>query len=143
VAGTSRLSYWTTIVENKPVKVSGPVSIRCPGAFKTDCCSHCGSIKISDAIELLRTPGTGFCGSNWKYGWPHKFSIGEGEFYNVHLLEATRDEFIEFNVLSQACFGVEWFDDNNKVMYNATPGCQWWGIIDEDGNPDFSRMRRV
>src|ERR1051326_7382781 len=38
-------------------------------------CSHCGSLSVEDAIKFLQTPGTQFSGSDWKYGWPHKFYI--------------------------------------------------------------------
>jgi hypothetical protein len=52
----------------------------CDGTFRdgeagTRQCSHCNSISIADAIRLLKTPGTRFSGSDWKYGWPHKFYI--------------------------------------------------------------------
>jgi hypothetical protein len=38
-------------------------------------CQYDGSITVADAIQLLKTPGTHFSGSDWKYGWPHKFYI--------------------------------------------------------------------
>ncbi len=38
-------------------------------------CSYCGSLSVQDAIRFLKQPGTRFSGSDWKYGWPHKFYI--------------------------------------------------------------------
>lgn len=33
------------------------------------------SLTTKEAIEWLKMPGTKFSGSDWKYGWPHKFYI--------------------------------------------------------------------
>lgn len=49
---------------------AGPIFWRLDGT-----CSYCGSISVKRAIELLLTPGTHFSGTDWKYGWPHKFYI--------------------------------------------------------------------
>lgn len=38
-------------------------------------CDYCGSISVEDAIKYLKQPKTHFSGSDWKYGWPHKFYI--------------------------------------------------------------------
>lgn len=38
-------------------------------------CRYCGSISVADAIKYLKQPRTSFSGSDWKYGWPHKFYI--------------------------------------------------------------------
>ena len=38
-------------------------------------CECCGSIKVESAIEYLQQKGTKYSGSDWKYGWPHKFYI--------------------------------------------------------------------
>ena len=38
-------------------------------------CPYCGSISLEKLIKLLQTPGTRFSGSDWKYGWPHKFYV--------------------------------------------------------------------
>src|SRR5438132_848762 len=32
-------------------------------------------LSVKEAIGFLKTPGTRFSGSDWKYGWPHKFYI--------------------------------------------------------------------
>jgi hypothetical protein len=41
-------------------------------AFRT--CSYCGSIHPEDLLNALRA-GAKAGGSDWKYGWPHKFYI--------------------------------------------------------------------
>jgi len=38
-------------------------------------CSFCGSITPADMIALMQTEGTEYSGSDWKYGFPHKFYI--------------------------------------------------------------------
>lgn len=42
---------------------------------KIEHCSYCGSISVADAIKFLKMHGTRFSGSDWKYGYPHKFYI--------------------------------------------------------------------
>lgn len=37
-------------------------------------CSYCGSIHPKDLIEALKNGAT-LQGSDWKYGWPHKFYL--------------------------------------------------------------------
>jgi len=38
-------------------------------------CSYCGSLSVADAIKAIETRGTRYSGSDWKYGWPHKFYL--------------------------------------------------------------------
>jgi hypothetical protein len=38
-------------------------------------CNYCGSLHPEDAVKFLKQAGTTFSGSDWKYGWPHKFYI--------------------------------------------------------------------
>ena len=38
-------------------------------------CSFCGSMTIDDVVKYAQIPGTEYSGSDWKYGWPHKFYI--------------------------------------------------------------------
>jgi hypothetical protein len=38
-------------------------------------CSYCGSLTIDDFLQGLETSGAHFSGSDWKYGWPHKFYL--------------------------------------------------------------------
>jgi len=62
-------------------------------------CRYCGSMPPSETIRLLKDADTKVSGSDWKYGWPHKFYIhppkGWGKFYSVHLYDATEEEFKE------------------------------------------------
>jgi hypothetical protein len=53
-------------------------------------CSYCGSAHPQDLLVILEAGGT-LGGSDWKYGWPHKFYVkgskGEhlGKFYAEHI----------------------------------------------------------
>lgn len=38
-------------------------------------CQACHSITVAGAASYLKQEGTRFSGSDWKYGWPHKFYI--------------------------------------------------------------------
>lgn len=38
-------------------------------------CSYCGSLSPADFIKFMNQPGTSFSGSDWKYGYPHKFYV--------------------------------------------------------------------
>lgn len=107
-------------------------------------CSYCGSLSPQEVIKLLKTPGTDFSGSDWKYGWPHKFYIGGKKFYNSHLEDMTDEEFKEFSALSQKIFGIEWMKNKEKGVGYRCPkttgfyGYQRAGKIGEDGNPIHS-----
>lgn len=52
---------------------------RCSGEMKerdgSRCCTYCGSLSVQDVIKFMKQPGTRFSGSDWKYGWPHKFYV--------------------------------------------------------------------
>ena len=65
-------------------------------------------LTIQEAIKKLQTPGTHFSGSDWKYGWPHKFYIGSDKFYNEELFSATPENFATFAELSKKYFGITW-----------------------------------
>lgn len=56
-------------------------------------CSYCGSIHPEDLLRLL-AGGARLGGSDWKYGWPHKFYLSNpfGKWYNEHLLDEGYDE---------------------------------------------------
>jgi hypothetical protein len=67
-------------------------------------CYYCGSLHPEDLLAAL-AEGDRLGGSDWKYGWPHKFylypPVGHGmhKWYNQHLLdqgysEQARDELI-------------------------------------------------
>lgn len=38
-------------------------------------CSYCGSIHPEDLLAALAISGSRLSGSDWKYGWPHKFYL--------------------------------------------------------------------
>ncbi len=93
-------------------------------------CSYCGSMPVAEAIRRLSTPDNSYSGADWKYGWPHKFYIGSGyphKFYNKHLSDATREEFLEFNSLSEYYFGITWVRDAGEIKYRAVPNTQLHG----------------
>jgi hypothetical protein len=97
--------------------------------WESDGCSYCGSMRVSLAIELLKTPGTDYSGADWKYGWPHKFYIGGRKFYNNHLEDATPEELVEFSKLSEELLGISWDIGEKGVRWKAVPGTQKWGVV--------------
>ena len=57
--------------------------------FRT--CSYCGSVHPEDLMALVLGNKATLGGSDWKYGWPHKFYLKGnvvGKWYNRHLLDA-------------------------------------------------------
>lgn len=105
------------------------------------CCSWCGSMSVEQAIRLLTTPGTRYSGSDWKYGWPHKFYIhregwknsddGPHKFYVTHLSDATHADFIQFCALSAKLLGVTFVRRmDGSLRYSAVcQGFQTWGTV--------------
>jgi hypothetical protein len=55
-------------------------------------CSYCGSAHPQDLLTILEAGGK-LGGSDWKYGWPHKFYVkgakGQhlGKFYSDHIMD--------------------------------------------------------
>lgn len=59
-------------------------------------CSYCGSAHPASLLRML-DEGARLGGSDWKYGWPHKFyithpnipkaSVGPIKWYNEHILD--------------------------------------------------------
>lgn len=107
-------------------------------------CEYCGSLSVKDAVELLKTPGTRFSGSDWKYGWPHKFYVDHAswhaKFYSAHLQKATDAELAAFSEASKACFGISWTRDAKGVAFRAPQtkssyGWQLNGVVGADGVP--------
>lgn len=103
-------------------------------------CSYCGSLSPAEAVKLLKTPGTSFSGSDWKYGWPHKFYIGGTKFYNEHLVDADEATFVEFSDLSAKIFGITWNKHPEKGLGYKSPkggfyGYQRAGTIGQIGEP--------
>jgi hypothetical protein len=123
-------------------------------------CSYCGSIDTKTAIAVLRTPGTHYSGSDWKYGWPHKFyldvpcepyrrliSSGPGptdeqwgesqsrnlKFYAVHLKDATEEEMDQWESVAAPLLGVRYWlrSTDGEILYKAVyQGFQTWGYVD-------------
>ena len=111
-----------------------------------DQCSYCGSISPLKVIELLKTPGTKFEGTDQKYGYPHKFYLNSYKFYTCHLSQLSDEELKEFSKLSEAAFGIEFVRDDKGIMFrqpqtNSFYGWQLWGVIGPDGKPDHSSMK--
>jgi hypothetical protein len=57
-----------------PVTWRAPELFRQPSAQPFRTCSYCGSIHPEDLFHALRA-GAHLHGSDWKYGWPHKFYV--------------------------------------------------------------------
>ncbi len=101
-------------------------------------CSYCGSLSVEAMLQAFRTPGVHYSGSDWKYGWPHKFYIdipcepyrrvscsrsylGETthehgmftsrhhKFYSTHLNDATVEQLAQWNAEVAPRLGV-WFE---------------------------------
>ncbi len=65
--------YWETRSQRGRL----PEGVTCdepdaPEPFRT--CSHCGSMNPEDLVKALEA-GASLEGSDWKYGWPHKFYV--------------------------------------------------------------------
>lgn len=99
-------------------------------------CTWCGSLSVDGVLKAFQTPGTQYSGSDWKYGWPHKFYIeipcepyrhiisshydGKGsttheygmsssrhhKFYAVHLQDATPEQLEQWNQIAGPLVGV-------------------------------------
>lgn len=108
----------------------------CPGHFADrngeQHCSYCGSITIEKLVELLATPGTSYGGSDWKYGWPHKFYIdspaGHFKFYASHLLG--KQDCDLWNGVAASLLGIRYIRDEKGLRYIAVcDGWQTWGVV--------------
>jgi hypothetical protein len=56
-------------------------------------CSYCGCVHPEDLLRLV-AEGAKLGGSDWKYGWPHKFYVNNphGKWYNEHLQDEGYDK---------------------------------------------------
>lgn len=61
--------------------------------FRT--CSYCGSMHPEDLAYWLQQPGVEINGSDWKYGWPHKFYIENipNPKVGLQVVSSARSEF--------------------------------------------------
>lgn len=93
-------------------------------------CEYCGSLHPEDLYELLIQNKVTLGGSDWKYGWPHKFYIYAKElklsgskFYNNHLSLELLDEET-FNkvapVISQYS-SITWERKEEGKLYYTAP----------------------
>jgi hypothetical protein len=87
-------------------------------------CSYCGSIHFDDIRKVLAEGGK-LGGSDWKYGYPHKFYVYPKDgsmlkFYTAHIQDLKDEEFTEFAVLLKTYTGIEFSkDEQGNVMYHA------------------------
>lgn len=63
------------IANRHPMFRDRDIHWRAPDEYGMRKCSYCGSLHPDDLLRVLKTPGTHYSGSDWKYGWPHKFYI--------------------------------------------------------------------
>ena len=82
-------------------------------------CNYCGSLSPADAVVLLAKTGTHYSGSDWKYGHPHKFYLGQYKFYTSHLMDATEDQLVLFNRLAEKTIGITFKVKDGKLIYAA------------------------
>lgn len=91
-------------------------------------CSYCGSMHPFDLIELLEASKIKLSGSDWKYGWPHKFYIDGlgglklwGKWYNKHLYDLDGELFAKLAKLLDTHTNIlfEPKDSNGKFSYLA------------------------
>lgn len=123
-----------------------------------DTCSYCGSITIDDAIKAMETPGVEYSGSDWKYGWPHKFYfeipcepyeriVGSSwengkrtderaicdkrhyKFYSRHLIDATPEQIERWNRVAAPLLGVRFeLGAEGDLKYSAPPANSFYGF---------------
>lgn len=91
-------------------------------------CSYCGSIHPADLITEIQS-GNAMGGSDWKYGYPHKFYLREpfGKFYSDHLLDAgySEEAMTLITALLLQHTDIEFKVMDGKLGYKApTPGHQ-------------------
>lgn len=94
-------------------------------------CSFCGSVTPEDAERLLLREKATASGSDWKYGWPHKFYIGDidgqrWKFYSEHLTTASNFESLSsaLEAILHIGFG---YDAVGRLIFRApNQGYQTW-----------------
>jgi hypothetical protein len=98
-------------------------------------CNYCGSLHPEDLVALV-AKGATIHGSDWKYGWPHKFYIegtgqpGAMKWYNDHVGDegyspAALAALTTTLARSGIHFAVVEVDGRRRVRYSAPyPGYQ-------------------
>lgn len=106
-------------------------------------CSYCGSIHPTALATLLKTQGAHFSGSDWKYGYPHKFYLDvdadllyEGspeahmKFYTRHLADLPDGEMKAIADLIELFFSIRFNRaDDGRLAWKAKPNTQRWGVV--------------
>lgn len=99
-------------------------------------CEWCGSIHPEDLYNLLVENKIVLGGSDWKYGYPHKFyayvrnkdlKLNGGKFYTNHLVSELLDEDMFNKVIStiNKFSGITFERKEEKLYYTAPyPGFQ-------------------
>lgn len=114
-------------------------------------CSYCGSITPEDFLRFCAMPGMRYSGSDWKYGFPHKFyltvpcepyertvnSTHQGgkvlevkravvmtryaKFYTLHFADATDEQLAQYREIGQPLFGIEFGRNEQGKLYYKAP----------------------
>lgn len=89
-------------------------------------CDYCGSIHPEDLHKGLMELEWRLGGSDWKYGWPHKFYVYGpknemiGKFYNEHLKEVEDAETLKvFTHVLHAHTGIHFKVNDGSLQYSA------------------------
>lgn len=90
-------------------------------------CAYCGSLHPADLLRAL-DGGARLSGSDWKYGWPHKFYVMAasgghlGKWYNDHLRDEGYSE-AALTLLMAAISGQSGIEfscnERGELMYRA------------------------
>lgn len=88
-------------------------------------CPYCGSVHPDDLLEALNK-GARLGGSDWKYGFPHKFYVYGGppnmiKFYTLHLLDMTDEAYDAFAPILSQYSGITWGRNAEKGRYYQAP----------------------
>lgn len=87
-------------------------------------CSYCGSLHPEEVRKIIEEGGK-LGGSDWKYGYPHKFYVypkngGMLKYYTQHLMDMEEPAFTEFAALLKEQTGIEFVKDGEgRLMYRA------------------------
>jgi hypothetical protein len=98
-------------------------------------CSHCGSLTIDDALKAFETKGMRYAGLEWQNGIPYAFALTKPgkpprKFCSVHMLDATEEQMLAWNVIVMPLVGVGFAADTQGVRYGAEkPGHQAQGVV--------------
>lgn len=92
-------------------------------------CSFCGSLHPEDLAKLLNEGKAELHGSDWKYGWPHKFYVdivdsetGEtsyAKFYNNHLGLLDKKTFKKVTPIINKLSGIKFELKEDGLYYKA------------------------